>query len=119
MSETILTKRRVLEECLGLFRASRARMSQHHNGLVPLDGYETAFTAEGERCRVLQEMLQELSIQEERDRIDQFAEQNRQALEQPEVRRRIRDWQREIMEGKRPNLDDLKMDGGMEHAAVL
>ena len=120
-----ITKRQVLEECLRIMEAVKKNMTQHGSGREALEGYEIACMEQEMKCNMIREMIRKLEAGAVGESLQRFAETNRQALENPEVRNRIREWQQKIMDGQRPDLDDLNPESqeesweGYENAAEV
>lgn len=114
-----ITKRRVLGECLKFYETELKRFSRNLNGLEPMDGYDKPFSDTEKKCEVIRDMMRDLDASPVAEELEDFVAVNEKALKDPAVRERIRKWQREIMEGRRPGLEELKLDGGREHAATL
>ena len=107
-----ITKRLVLEECLRLMEAIKLNMSRNGSGREALTGYDIAFIEQEMKCNVIREMIRQIEAGAVGDSLRRFAETNRQALEDPQVRSRIRTWQEKIMEGEGLNLEDLNWPDG-------
>lgn len=114
-----VTKRRMLEDILGQAAEDKRRWSRNRTGVSPMPGYEIPFTEAEERCEKAREMIRELERREELDALAEFARINEAAIRNPDVRKKIHEWQLQIMKGERPNLDDLKLDGGNEDVPSL
>ncbi|MBE5788470.1 MAG: hypothetical protein E7325_02265 [Clostridiales bacterium] len=105
-----ITKRLVLEECLRVMEAIKLNMSRNGSGREALTGYEIAFIEQEMKCNVIREMIRQIEAGAVGDSLRRFAETNRQALEDPQVRSRIRTWQEKIMAGEGLDLEDLSQD---------
>lgn len=105
-----ITKRLVLEECLRMMEAIKLNMSRNGSGREALPGYEIAFIEQEMKCNVIREMIRQIEAGAVGDSLRRFAETNRQALEDPQVRNRIRTWQEKIMAGEGLSLEDLSQD---------
>jgi len=120
-----ITKRQVLEECLRIMEAIKKNMSRNGSGREALTGYEIAFIEQEMKCNIIREMIRKLEAGTVGESLQRFAETNRQALENPEVRNRIREWQQKIMDGQMQDLDDLNPESqeesweGNENAAEV
>lgn len=102
-----VTKRLVLEECLRLMEAIKLNMSKNGSGRLALEGYDIAYLEQEMKCNVIREMIRQIEAGAVGDSLRRFAETNRQALEDPQVRSRIRTWQEKIMAGEGLDLEDL------------
>ena len=71
------------------------------------------------KMEMIRDMMRGLEEKNTFSENEEFAEKNKEALKNPFIRARIREWQRQIMEGHRPDLTDLKLDGGEEDAYHL
>ena len=102
-----ITKRLVLEECLRMMEAIKLNMSKNGSGRLALEGYDIAYLEQEMKCNVIREMIRQIEAGAVGDSLRRFAETNRQALEDPQVRSRIRAWQEKIMAGEGLDLEDL------------
>ena len=84
-----ITTRNVLE-CLRYLEDRRKKMTVGGKGLIALDGMDEAFRREGVKCERLRVLIQ--------------------GLRSEPVRAGLAKWQRELMGGAEPNLEDLKGD---------
>ena len=121
-----VTKRRILEDLHEQLAEEKRRMSHNRTGRQPIVGWEIPFTDTEKKMELVREMIRGLEESAVFDEIELFAEKNKDALKNPGVRQRIREWQREIMEKGRPDLEELKpgprlvkMDGGREDVHTL
>ena len=107
----VVGKRRVLSECLKMYESELKRYSKHLNGLEPMSGYEEVFRETEKRCEIIRDMIRDLSASVEHDALEAFVKQNREALRDPNVKRKVREWQAEVMAGNIPTLWELKPGG--------
>ncbi len=105
-----ITKRLVLEECLRLMEAIKLNMSKNGSGRLALEGYDIAYLEQEMKCNVIREMIRQIEAGAVGESLRRFAETNRQALEDPQVRSRIRTWQEKIMAGEGLGMEDLSQD---------
>lgn len=77
-----ITKRTVLLDALDREERTLADYSINETKIIPRPGFQTAFRAQQEKCRILREMIQ--------------------ALESEPVRRAMADWQQEVIQNGPP-----------------
>lgn len=77
-----ITKRSVLLDALSREERTLADYSIHESKVLPRPGFEEAFKAQQDKCRILREMIQ--------------------ALESEPVRRAMANWQQEVIRNGPP-----------------
>jgi len=87
MSE--ITRKSVLLECLEYERGIMRLCSKDNQGRLPAEGEEDLFFAQQKKCKILEELIH--------------------ALDNPQVRGILSDWQRDVMEN---GPSAFKLDGG-------
>ena len=100
-----ITRSGILMECLEEQNRQMHRYSRHGAGLIALPGYEQLFDDLSEKCRMLRAMIMENMDREQRAKAEEFARENREALQDPEVQQRLAQWQKDLLAGKQPDTE--------------
>lgn len=87
-----VTRRSVLSDALRYRETVMKQFSRNGMGLVPRTGMQEEFERYRQECRILRELIQALEYEPVRAAIAEFLEREE---EEP------RDWQREVMAGKK------------------
>ena len=98
-----ITRSGILMDCLEEQNRQMHKYSRHGAGLIALPGYEQIFDDLSEKCRMLRAMIIENMDREQHARAEEFAWENREALQDPEVQQRLAQWQKDLMDGKQPD----------------
>jgi len=98
-----ITRSGILMDCLEEQNRLMHKYSRHGAGLIALQGYEQLFDDLSEKCRMLRAMIMENMDREQRARAEEFVRGNREALQDPEVQQRLAQWQKDLMDGKKPD----------------
>ena len=114
-----VTKRRILTDLHEQLAEEKRRMSRDRCGRIPEPGWEIPFMDTEKKMEMIRDMMRGLEEKTTFSEIEEFAEKNKEALKNPFVRARIREWQRQVMAGEPPSLEDLKLDGGREDVHTL
>lgn len=80
-----VTRKSVLTECLEYERGLKRMCSVDREGRIPLQGSEDLFYEQEKKCKIIEELIH--------------------ALDNPEVRRILADWQKDVMENGPSALD--------------
>lgn len=107
-----ITRRSLIEEQLQEKERLRRKYSANGNGFIPRAGYETIFSDLDKSVNILREMLREIIYADQTRQVQEFYVQHKEALQDPAVRESIRQWQKDIMEGREP---DMKWKGEKSH----
>jgi len=98
-----ITRSGILMDCLEEQNRLMNKYSRHGAGLIALQGYEQLFDDLSEKCRMLRAMIMENMDREQRAKAEEFVRGNREALQDPEVQQRLAQWQKDLMDGKKPD----------------
>lgn len=88
MNKKTITMRTVLEECLDYEQGLKRLCSKDYDGVKAMDGMEDVFEDQEEKCRILRELMQAIQNAKVREAIGGWRNDQ------------LKDWQKEIMEGK-------------------
>ena len=69
-------------------------------GIEPLPEFEEEFDEQQDKCRILRELIQAIQNENVKHAIQEWRSMT------------VRDWQKQVMEGKGLTTDDLKEDAG-------
>ena len=83
-----ITRKSVLLECLEYERGLMRMCSEDHTGLIPAPGEEDMFFSQQKKCKIIEELIH--------------------SLDNPDVRRILADWQKDVMQN---GPTALKFDG--------
>lgn len=115
-----ITRIGLLSEQLTAKEELKFKYSHNRCGLVAMPGYETIFEDLVTSCSLLREMIREEQHKDARRQLQSFVDENRDALEKPEVQERIRGWQQDLMFGRGIDTswaDQKAEDGGVKRTA--
>ena len=95
-----ITRSGILMDCLEEHNRQMHKYSRHGAGLIALPGYEQLFDDLSEKCRMLRAMIMENMDREQKAKAEEFAREHREELQDPEVQRKLAQWQKDLMDGK-------------------
>ena len=98
-----ITRSGILMDCLEGYNREMHKYSRHGAGLIALPGYEQLFDDLSQKCKMLRAMIMENMDREQKAKAEEFAREHREELQDPEVQRRLAQWQKDLMDGKKPD----------------
>ena len=108
-----ITRRGVLSEALRYRETVMKQASVNGMGLRARAGMQETFDRYQEECRILRELMQALEYEPVRAAIAEFlGEKTEENVEN------VREWQREIMDGK-PQRELFVLRGGADYQEIL
>ena len=99
-----VTRIGILEEMLRVKEAEKVKYSHWHNGLAAEPGYEAVFSDRVVECGLIRDMIQDEYERMSRKELGEFVDKNLEALKDPKVQGRLREWQKVIMDGGTPDV---------------
>lgn len=93
----VITRGSILREVLIEKEDLMYRYSKFRAGLTALEGYEQIFEDLKKTCELLRGMIRNADEREHEEGLMKFARENREALQHPEIQKKLADWQMEII----------------------